>query len=482
MSSPPSLPLPVEQGNRATREKRLVAGGSALAAVVLTGMKLVVGVTTGSLGILSEAAHSALDLVAAVVTWFAVRVSGRPADREHTYGHGKVENLSALFEVALLLVTCTWIITEAVERLFFKVAHVDATTWAFATMAVSIIVDVSRSRALSRVAVKYNSRALEADALHFSTDVWSSAVVLIGLVGVRLSALPGFEWLLKADAVAALGVAAIVVWITVRLGRRTVADLLDEIPPGLRDEIVRAIRLPGVVKVGRVRVRRSGAEAFADVTLTVAREMSLEGAHEVATAAEGAVRRLLPGADVVVHVEPAETIFAKSNEDIPALVRDIASRMGLAAHEINVERVLGSRSVVLHLEVNDSLKVAEAHEHATAFERALREAVPGLGQIVTHIEPRDSVGATHKAAPEEEASVLDVLYKLARDETLPCQPHEVTVARSGDELVVFFHCALDADTAITAAHALTERVERGLRARLPNLGRVVIHVEPLATK
>jgi cation diffusion facilitator family transporter len=482
MSSLPPLPLPDEQGDRATREKRLVAGGSALAAVVLTGMKVVVGVATGSLGILSEAAHSALDLVAAVVTWFAVRVSGRPADREHTYGHGKVENLSALFEVALLLVTCTWIITEAVERLFFKVAHVEATTWAFATMVVSIIVDVSRSRALSRVAVKYNSRALEADALHFSTDVWSSAVVLVGLVGVRLSALPGLEWLLKADAVAALGVAAIVVGITVRLGKKTVADLLDEIPPGLRDEIVRAIRLPGVVKVGRVRVRRSGAEAFADVTLTVAREMSLEGAHEVATAAEVAVRRLLPGADVVVHVEPAETIFAKSSEDIPTLVRDIASRMGLAAHEINVERVLGSRSVGLHLEVDGSLKVAEAHEHATAFERALREAIPALGQIVTHIEPRDSVGATQKAAPEEEASVLDVLYELARDETLPCRPHEVTVARSGEELVVFFHCALDADTAITTAHALTERVERGLRARLPNLGRVVIHVEPLGKK
>ncbi len=290
---------------QAAREKRHVALSSVAGAVVLTGMKLVVGLMTGSLGILSEAAHSALDLVAAVVTFFAVRVSARPADREHTYGHGKVENLSALFETLLLLATCVWIVKEAVDRLFHRHVHVEATAWAFAVMVVSIVIDVTRSRALSRVAKKYDSQALEADALHFSTDIWSSAVVLVGLALVVVSERTGLVWLQRADAVAALGVALIVVWVSVRLGRRTIAELLDEIPHDKRDEVQRALRLPGVTEVVRVRLRRSGAASFADVTLRVARDTTLESGHAIADAAELAVQRLLPGADVMVHIEPA---------------------------------------------------------------------------------------------------------------------------------------------------------------------------------
>jgi cation diffusion facilitator family transporter len=276
MISTPNQSVQPAHTESAVREKRAVALSSVFAGVFLTVMKLVVGLMTGSLGILSEAAHSALDFMAAGVTWLAVRVSGRPADREHPYGHGKVENLSALFETVLLLVTCGWIIYEAIERLFFKQVTVEASVWAFAIMVVSIVVDLSRSRALSRMAQKYNSQALEADALHFSTDIWSSAVVLLGLVGVLLSTLPGLRWLLKADALAALGVAGIVVWVSIQLGRKTIANLLDEVPPGLLDGIVQAVRLPGVLDVGRVRVRRSGPEAFADVTLTVGREALLE--------------------------------------------------------------------------------------------------------------------------------------------------------------------------------------------------------------
>jgi len=482
MKSPSSQPPHVGSPQQADREKRSVALSSVLAGGFLTTLKLVIGLMTGSLGILSEAAHSALDFVAAFVTWVAVRVSGRPADREHTYGHGKVENLSALLETTLLIATCGWIIHEAVQRLFFKQVHVEATVWAFAVMVISIVVDVSRSRALARAARKYDSQALEADALHFSTDIFSSAVVLLGLAGVLASTRPKLEWLVKADAVAALGVAAIVLWVSYRLARRTIGQLLDAVPPGLRDDIARAVRLPGVVDVVRVRVRRSGPAAFADVTLRVARDTGLERAHGVATSAELAVHRLLPGADVVVHVEPAEAPDEAGLGDIPEAVRAVARRIGLAAHDINVENVLGRRSLELHLEVPDSLNVAAAHDRATAFERALRESVPGLEKIVTHIEPAGPAVATRRAEPQEEALVIEVLRELARDESLHCDPHEITVRRSGDELGVSFHCALEPDTAITEAHALTERVERALRARLPGLGRVVIHVEPASRK
>ncbi len=478
------LPEPTPDARHAAHEKRVVAASSVAAAVFLTAIKVVVGVLSGSLGILSEAAHSALDLVAAAVTLFAVRASARPADREHTYGHGKVENLSALLEAALLLMTCTWIIVEAVERLFFKTVHVEATVWAFAIMAVSIVVDLSRSRALARVARKYHSQALEADALHFSTDVWSSSVVILGLAGVVLAKRPGLEWLVKADAVAALGVAAIVVWVTVQLGRRTIGDLLDAIPPALRDDLARAVRVPGVVDVVRVRVRRSGPEAFADVTLTVEGGTAIGRAHEITDAAEAALHRLLPGADVVVHVEPAGVSAgaAAGPVDQAAAVRAVAAGLGFAVHDVRLHDVLNTRSLELHLEVDPSLSVAGAHRQATQLEAALRRAIPALGPIVTHIEPRGDAARAGRAAPEDEGQVLAVLRELTSDASLHCHPHDVAVRRSEGELAVSFHCAVDAGTGITAAHELTERVERELRARLPHVGRVVIHVEPLVDR
>ncbi|HSJ55498.1 MAG TPA: cation diffusion facilitator family transporter, partial [Anaerolineae bacterium] len=257
---------------RAEKEKRQAAASSVVAAVLLTSLKLVVGLLTGSLGILAEAAHSALDLVAALVTFFAVGISDQPPDERHLYGHGKVENLSALFETLLLLLTCVWIVYEAIERLFFKAVEIEASVWAFAVMGVSIVVDISRSRILYAAARKHNSQALEADALHFSTDVWSSSVVIGGLalvwLGGRLG--PEWGWLAKADAVAALGVAIIVFWVSLQLGRRTVAVLLDSAPPGLAGRVASvATRVPGVQSVGEVRVRQAGASVFVDLAINV---------------------------------------------------------------------------------------------------------------------------------------------------------------------------------------------------------------------
>ncbi len=463
----------------AVREKRQVALTSVVAAVFLTGMKLVVGVITGSLGILSEAAHSGLDLVAAVITFFAVRVSGRPADHRHTYGHGKVENLSALFETLLLLGTCVWICVEAVERLFFKEVQVEATIWAFVIMAVSIVIDFSRSRALARVAKRHGSQALEADALHFSTDIWSSLVVLGGLGLVAVAQATGIAWLHKADAAAALGVAGIVVWVSYRLGRRTIADLVDEIPPGLREDVRRAVRLPGVEQVSRVRLRRSGPVSFVDMTLGVARATSLEQGHEIASAAELAVQRLLPGADVVVHVEPSRAGVNGADGDLPAIVRGIAARFALGVHDIHLHDVLGERSLEMHLEVSGGLNVGAAHDQATAFEQALGRRITGLDRVVTHIEPAGEAAAGAAAAPLQERDVLLVLSDLTREHPSRCHPHEVSVRRTDSgEQVVYLHCTLDADMAITEAHNFTEMVERTLKARLPHVGRVVIHVEP----
>ncbi|MCC7354908.1 MAG: cation-efflux pump [Anaerolineae bacterium] len=441
-------------------------------------MKLAVGLMTGSLGILSEALHSGLDLVAAAMTLVAVRISGQPADREHTYGHGKVENLSALFETVLLLVTCVWIIYEAIQRLFFKSVEVEASYWAFLTMGVSIVIDISRSRALARVAKKYDSQALEADALHFSTDIWSSTVVIIGLICVRAAEGLGLAWLVKADALAALAVAGIVVYVSLALGKRTVVALLDGVPAGLRDEIAHAANVPGVLEVKQVRVRRSGPEAFADLTVTVSRDTPLERAHDVASAVEASVRQVLHGTDVMVHVDPVRA----EDEGILDAIRLLAAKMGLGTHSIRLYDVMGGLSVEMHLDVRDSLSVAEAHDLAARFESALRQSLPEVKRIVTHMEPAGDATATYRATLADERQALAELHAISVEMGLRCKPHEVTVRRVGGELALSFHCTVDGNAPITDAHTLTEQVERALRSRVPHLGRVVIHVEPPDTQ
>jgi cation diffusion facilitator family transporter len=277
-----------------------------VAAVGLTGFKIVVGVTTGSLGILAEAAHSALDLAAALMTFAAVRFSARPPDRTHLYGHHKVENLSALMETLLLLATCAWIAREAVHRLLYHCAEIEVTFWAFAVMGVSIVVDVSRSRALDRAARKYQSQALEADALHFRTDVWSSAVVILGLLAVKVGeTFPALYVLRNADAVSALGVSALVVWVSVQLGRRTVDELLDSAPAGMVESIRAAAEaVEGVRNCHDVRVRRSGSVVFIDLHVLVDGGQTLTEAHLLTETIEAAIREVAPQADVTVHPEP----------------------------------------------------------------------------------------------------------------------------------------------------------------------------------
>jgi cation diffusion facilitator family transporter len=288
-------------------EKNSAALNSVAAAFLLTGLKVAVGLLSGSLGILAEAAHSGLDCAAAIVTYIAVRAASKPADRDHAYGHGKVENLSALVETLLLLVTCAWIIRESVLRLTSHQVRVDASIWAFAVMGVSIAVDISRSRMLYRVATKHHSQALEADALHFSTDIWSSAVVILGLLGVRLAGwYPGLGFLVQADAVAALLVAGIVVLVSGRLGVRTIQALLDSAPPGVDESIRAAVAaMDGVFDCHAVRVRHSGPFYFVDLHITVDGDQSLRAAHALTERVEQAVEAILPGADVTVHPEPS---------------------------------------------------------------------------------------------------------------------------------------------------------------------------------
>ena len=280
------------------KEKHSVALNSVFAAIFLTASKIIVGVMTGSLGILSEALHSALDLVAAAITYFSVRVSDKPADDDHHFGHGKIENLSALIETVLLLVTCIWIVYEATHRLTTGNWEIEVTYWSYIVVVSSIIIDVWRSRALMKAAKKFNSQALEADALHFSTDIWSSAVVLLGLICSNF----GIYW---ADSVAALGVAFIVIGVSYSLGKKAIVVLLDQAPAGMKDEIRElAVSISEVKSISQIRIRNAGADYFVDITAQANYDMSFVQAHELSHKIEHAVQAKISRCDVTVHLEP----------------------------------------------------------------------------------------------------------------------------------------------------------------------------------
>jgi cation diffusion facilitator family transporter len=283
-------------------EKQKVAGVSVFAAIFLTGIKLVVGLATGSLGLLSEALHSGLDLVAAVITFFSVRISDNPPDKEHNFGHGKIENLSAFLETILLFITCIWIIYEALHRLITGDTNIEVSVWSYIVVTLSILVDFGRSRALSRVAKKYNSQALEADALHFSTDIWSSAVVLLGLICANF----GFFF---ADSVAALCVAFIVIVISYRLGKRSIQVLLDYAPDD-KVTIIEGVlkKMPEIDTFHSLKVRTAGADTFVSVIVKLNPELRLDKAHEICDIVEGEVGKVIYRCDVFIHVEPVNPI------------------------------------------------------------------------------------------------------------------------------------------------------------------------------
>ncbi|MFZ4412626.1 MAG: cation diffusion facilitator family transporter [Bacteroidales bacterium] len=282
----------------AQKEKKKVALISVFAAILLTGGKLIVGLLTGSIGILSEALHSGLDFIAAAITYFAVKISDKPADKEHQYGHGKFENLSAFIETLLLFITCFWIIYEATHRILTGKTEIEVSYWSYIVVISSILIDFGRSRALGRVAKKYNSQALEADALHFSTDIWSSAVVLLGLICAQF----GF---FLADSIAALTVAAIVIFIAFRLGKRSIDVLLDRTSPETIEKINNIINgIPEVLSFHNLKIRTSGAFTFVELNIHVNPNLTIEEAHEISHKVEEIICAAVEKCEVHVHEEP----------------------------------------------------------------------------------------------------------------------------------------------------------------------------------
>ncbi|MGC2474714.1 MAG: cation diffusion facilitator family transporter [Candidatus Sulfotelmatobacter sp.] len=455
-------------------EKRTAAGNSVLAAIVITSLKIVVGFTTGSLGILSEAAHSGLDLIASLLTFFSVGVSDKPADADHQYGHGKVENFSAFVETGLLLLTCAWIIYEAGLRLFFRHIEIEPSPAAFGVMLFSMAVDWWRSRALGRIATKYDSQALEADALHFSTDIWSAGVVVVGLVLVLLGRTYRLDWLRDADPIAALFVAGVVVSVSWRLARRTVDALLDAAPPGVRSQIYDAVlRVPGVLEVDRVRIRRAGNRYFADLAIGVARTVTFQRSGQLATAVTESVRRILPDADVTVQPLPR----AQRTENIFDRIRAVATRNNLNVHDISVQDLAGHLHVEQHIELDERMTLKQAHDQVTELEADMRRDLPEIADILTHIESEPATIET----PEELGGDAELEYRLR---TVAAQfpeildVHEFIFKRVRGRLYLSCHCTLSDSLTLARVHDIQTELEIRFKQDAPELFRVLIHPEP----
>jgi len=465
---------PIEEA-RGKKRAALLSVGSA---TLLVSLKAFLVVRTGSLGVLSEALHSGLDLLAAIITFLSVRMSDQPADERHPYGHGKFENFSAFVETGLLLLTALYIIYEAFARLFFRTVHIQPSLMAIVVLLGALSIDLTRARALERAARKYSSEALEADALHFSTDVWSTTVVMVGIGLVWAGETWDLPWLVYADALAGLAVAAVILWVGSQLGRRTLDALLDAAPKGLQQEIALALeRMTGVLDVVRVRVRRAGNRHFVDATVSVPRSASLEQVHTLTDAIEKRIGEIVPS-DVMVHVEPRAPV----GEHLFEAIRALAQRMGLEIHEVRASQQDGRLFIELHLEVDENLSLREAHRQASKLEDQIRELRDGAVDVNIHIEPLGRHIATPDAGLGEmkqlAKAIEDFLNRLPSefDELVNC--HDVRVRQVERHILVSCHCTMKSELPITQVHDVTAALEDRVKEKFQQIYRVTIHPEP----
>ncbi len=469
--------MSVNSLSTAEREKRRASLISVLTVLCLIVLKVAVGLITGSLGVLAQAADSVLDMAASVLAFFAVRAADQPPDAQHPYGHGKVENLSALAETLLLLATCVWIAYEAIQRLFFRPVAVEADAWGVGVMLLCIVTSLGLSTYLMRVARRHKSQSLEGNALNFRTDVLSSSVVLLGLGLVWWSRRLGPEWvwLEKADAVAALLVTLLVLRVSLQLGWRAVGELLDAAPPGLTEQIAAgAESVPGVLGVRALRARQSGGATFVDITIGVDRSTSLEEAHRVAATVEERVLAMISKGDAVVHVEPV----AGETETLVQTASAVAAKLGARVHNVHAVDVRGSLRVSLHLEVDDSLTLATAHALADRFEEDLRRENPAVTEVNVHLEPRGA--PIHHAPPT--GKVLAEVRSLVEQAIMEVDGlhgcHDIQVRAAHDGLHVSLHCLADEDMPIAEVHRLSDQIERYILTCHLGVAGVLVHVEP----
>lgn len=471
-----ATPAPESSTAENSALKRRVALNSMLAATCMTALKLAAGIISGSLGVLSDAAHSGLDLAGATLTFFSVRVSDKPADEDHTYGHGKVENLSAFFEAGLMAISCAWIIWEAIQRIRLNTYELKFTIWPVLVILCSIAVDFWRSRALRRVAERTGSPALATDAFHFASDIWASVAVLGGLLATWVGAYWHIDWLRYADPVAAIFVSLMILRITATLTRETVGVLMDQIPSEMRLQVIHeAEQVPGVLAVEKARVRRSGPHYFADLTLAMPSRNTFEHTGELVRAATEAVHHVLPQADVVIHTVPrqsrADSIFDR--------VRAVAARNNVSVHDLSIQSHQGKLHVELHVELDENLPLIAAHSFVSGLEAEIMRETPEIDSILTHIESEPATIEQPEEIVEEDRRIEKALRSAAALDQQIIDVHQIKVGRTSEHISLSCHCTLPDELAMHRVHEVITSLEDRFKIECPEVHRVTIHPEPV---
>jgi cation diffusion facilitator family transporter len=448
--------------------KSRVAAISVFASAGMAAAKFVVGIAIGSLALVSEALHSSVDVVATVITWLVVRVSDRPADQEHHYGHGKIESLSALGVIAMLYVLAGGILVQAYSHLREGAPPPTLSAIPFVLLLIDIAVNFWRARALHRAAHDTKSQALQADALHFASDVLGSVAVIIGLA---LSGL-GYTW---GDGAAAIAVAVMISLLGLRLARSTVETLLDRAPEGASERAAAAIRtVPGVVGIERLRVRMVGSTHFIDAIVQVPRTYPIDRVEEIKRRAQGAVSKALKDADLTFTAVPV----ARDNESVRERIMVIARNSGLAVHHVTVHDLGGKLTVSIDLEVDGGMALNQAHAIAHELERNIRDEFGEDVEVDTHIEPLEpELPLGSDAAPDRVEAIKAALASFAANSAIH-DIHSVRVRDTEAGEIVNFHCRAAPSMSVIKVHENVDEIERALRRAFPTVKRVISHAEP----
>jgi cation diffusion facilitator family transporter len=467
---------PTEEAKQVTAEKTGAALLSVFAACAMTFLKVITGILTGSLGMLSDAAHSGIDLLGAGLTFFSVRISGKPADEDHTYGHAKIENLSAFVETGLMVISCIWITYEAIDRIFFHPTEIKLSAWPFAVLIISIAVDLWRSRQLQIIAKRHGSAALEADAAHFASDIWATLAVLLGLAATWIGERFHIPWLHYADPIAAFAVSILILRFSWELASKTVEVLLDSAPVETRQRMINAVTaIDGVLGVDQARIRRSGTSWFADLTLSLSRHLTFQHTEDLVRNATEAVQRVIPGADVVIHTVPRETVA----ESVFDKVRAVASRNNVVLHDVAVQSVKGKLHVEQHIEVNETMPLREAHDFVRRIEDEIRHEVPQIDSVLTHIESEPST-IESTISIERDRKIESHLRHAAKRFPDVLDIHDIVIGRVGDRLNVSCHCTLPDSLEMQHVHDVITALEDQFKLESPDVHRVLIHPEPVS--